>query len=426
MEIRNNQLKKKGYLIELFRHGYFVVSLLLAVLSTTLMVCSFDLHLFPAMKTVKNLDIFVFVSICTIALFILIYMIAKVRCSRLCIADSLGFTFVLLGVGVILYVVFGLKISELDTKTLIRLVMGAVIFAIGLTYVFLRMAFFKVHERRSIIYIKNSLAGYYSVIGQKYSFASVLITGLVISSLLYLALNSSFANFVAISLRSNVAFAIIMGFVALCFVLYCVFHASEKSVNPLDLVLCSGIVFFPIGAVNSILLKEDYVRSLTILCIILAVYLMLVIVRLMCFDVTVIKKPKNKRTFSEVLLSITISALIVGAGALFIPSNAVLGSLSVLGKANNTHAITFFPVITITLTAGIAMLFNLAIGFVNINADKRTACDTLSDASFITSIFGFALIPFVPTIYPILAIIAWFFINLMLFIARTRRLKENA
>ena len=152
---------------------------------------------------------------------------------------------------------------------------------------------------------------------------------------------------------------------------------------------------------------------------------MLLIVRLMCFDVTVINRPKNKRTFSELLLSITISSLIVGAATLIIHSNAIESTLKVLGEVGNVHCITFFPVITIVLTAGIALLFNLIIGFININGEKRTSADTLSDASFITSILGFSLLAFVNSFTAVLGFIGWFLLNLMLFIARQRRLHES-
>jgi hypothetical protein len=223
----------------------------------------------------------------------------------------------------------------------------------------------------------------------------------------------------------NRPFSIVIGFAIACFVLYCIIQASERNVNPVDLILCSGVIFFPITIVNAVLLKEDYTRALTFIALLMALYMMLLIVRLMSFDVTVINKPKHRRTFSEFILSLTISALILASAVLITQSNALKSSLEVLGQLDNVHCISFFPVIIITLTSGIALLFNIIISFVNLNGEKRTSGDTLSDASFITSILSFSLLAFESSFTSILAITGWFLLNLMLFIARQRRLNEN-
>lgn len=425
MKKSENAFKHKCYLGQLFRYGYFVSGLLIASVIATLAVALVKLDIISAINSVKNLKLFLIIAVGVISLFVVIYLLAKIRCKRLCIADSIGIAIVLVGIAATALIFIKTDYQNIGKNDIISMIIGVVILVLGLTYFFFRMAFFVKHERRSIIYIKNSVTSYFSVIGQKYSFASVLLCGLVLCSLSYIALTSSYANLIVIQFINNRPFSIVMGFAIVCLILYCIIQASEKNVNPVDLLICSGVIFFPITIVNSIILKENYVRSLTFIALLLALYLMLLIVRLMSFDVTVINKPKNRRTFSEVILSITVSALILAGAILVYQTNALRNSFAVLGQIENVHCVLFFPVLNITLTAGIALIFNFVISFVNINSEKRTSGDTLSDASFITSIFGFAFLAFESSFTSILAIVGWFLINLMLFIARQRRLKEN-
>lgn len=415
--------KQDRYFKTFVKYGYFFVSVLLSALALTLLVAIFDYDLITAINSVKNLTLYMGIAVGIIGLFTLIYLLAKIRCERLSIADSLGFSLIVTGIGTSLY--FALIVQRFDQTGIRRIIIGATIFILGITYLLLRLTFFKKHERRKIIFIKNSLTGYFSLIGQKYSFMSVILTGIVACAVMHLALTSSFANYVATSFIYDKAFLIIMSVTAVCFLLYLVIEVSNKHVTPVDLLISSGIVFFPISVLNVVLLKPSIARPLTFIAIAFAFYLVLLIVRINCFDITAPEK-HDKKHFSDIILEIAISTLLVGGTALLIHSNAINGSLPLLGNVGTPHCITFFPVIVIALAIAASVLFNLTTSIINVNGKKLNGSDVLSDVSFITSILSFSLIAIYPSIIFIAALVAFFLMNLTIFIARKRVLASNA
>ena len=416
---KNNTIKHDNYFKEYIRHGYFIVSLFLAVLTITFLVALVQFDVLDAIESVKNLTLYLAISIGIIVLLVLIYMIAKIRCSRLSIADSLGFAFILTGIGSVIY--FALLPDHITQTDIIRIIICGLIFVIGLAYLFFRLAFFTKHERRKIIYIKNSLTGYFSLIGQKYSFMSVLLTGIVITAVVHLGLLSSFAGFVVSTFLNNLPFAVIMGFAATVFILYVAIQVSDKHVNSVDVILSSGVIIFPISALNCILLKDPFTTPLTLLAIIFALYLVLFIVRINCFDITVPEK-HDKKHFTDALLSVATSALLVGGSVLLIKADALQNSFAHLGEMDTVHCVSFFPVLVIALAIAISTLFNVIVSIANINAKKLNGADILTDISFITSIMAFSLLLFIPSYVLGIGLGAFFIMNLTIFIARRRTL----
>lgn len=418
---KTKNLNKDGYFKKMLKHGYLIVSILIATLAMTMLVALVNFKVIDAIESVKNLTLYLGISIGVVLLYVLIYMLGKIRCERLSLADSIGFAVMLIGIGIVLY--FALYIRTFTQTGITRIVIGAVIFVLGLAYLFFRLAFFKKHERRKIVYIKNSLTGYFSLIGQKYSFVSVLITGIVAVSLLHLAFTPSIANRIVVSLMYNTPFLIIMGLTGLAFILYLTIEVSSKHVSPVDLLLSSGIVFFPIAVVNCLLLKESYIRPLIVVATIFALYLVLLIVRVNCFDITVPEK-HDKKHFSDILLTITVSMLIVGGATLIIQTN-LPGAFMSVGAMDSIHCISFAPASILLGAVGIATLFNFVISIANINAKTLNGVDTLSDISFTSSVLAFGIIAIYPALTLILIVSAFFIMNLAVFIARRRVLSAK-
>ena len=413
--------KRQCYFKEFVKHGYFVISLLLSTLAITFLALNGKYQIVDAVESVKNLLLYVCVALGVFVLFIIIYMLAKVRSSRLSVADSIGFATLLTGIGSVLF--FTLYVRNFSQNGIIYIVLSGVMAVLGIAYLLLRLAFFKEHERRKIVYIKNTLTGYFSVIGQKYSFVSVVLTALIACSFMWLMLTPSFANYIVTSFLYNTTFTVILSVVAVLFVLYLAIEVSSKHVVPVDIILASGIIFFPVSVANSIILKAEFTSSLTFIAILFAVYLLLLIVRINCFDITVPEKHDKKR-FPDVLLAFTVSALIVAGASIIVDSNGILGTFSQLGEKGTVHSISFFPMFILALAVAISTLFNLIISIANIRSKKLNGADILSDVSFISSMMAFVLLAIIPS-YTLGAILGGIFIvNLAIFIARQRTLKS--
>ena len=404
-----------NYFFKVFKHGYFLISLLLACLSTTLVVCYYKFDFTSIILAVEGLKLYL-ISACSIfCLFVLIYLLSKIRCPRLSIADSIGFSLMISGIADM--AVFLFMINEFDQTNITRIVIGGLIFILGLAYMFLRLAFFQRHEKHEIIYIKNSLTGYFTTVGQKYSFVSVMLSAMVLCAVTFIALDRNLANFITSYFYANTAYFVIFVVSAVVFLLYCIIEISSKSVNPVDVLLCSGIVVFPVTALNCFFLKETPSDSLTVLAIALTLYLVFVIVRVLSFDVTVLPKKANKRTLPEVILTIAVSVAIVGTACTIYPLLPFI-------EIGNIKSISVLPVCILIGAVVIPVLFSLVLSIVNIPKKTRNRADLFMDISLLTSVLSFLLLAVNFSLVLLAVLSAILLINLYSFTARLRILNS--
>ncbi|MDY6366970.1 MAG: hypothetical protein SPL13_00405 [Clostridia bacterium] len=364
-----------------FKKGGWLYALVTLLFVNTVIYCNYTFNLLGSILEDQNLMIFTFATIGYVVLIGTYYVFLSPRLKSTSFAFSIGIGLMLSGLVFVLYTYLELKVF-----TLVRILIAAGLFALGLVYV---IASCLLNKKETENY------GYYLSAVKKFSFAGIFCLAVIISCVFYLLTKKSFID-AMVKTGNGTAPVLLMAyiFIALAF-LTTVVTISSKKTEVLDIFLLSTILALPECALISVFIcgaPEGQIVFLSIAC---GIVLLLLLARKIVFfnKNTIGIEPVNAGYFRAFLSKYSfLAALTIGVGAFLVMFTFFSGAyvsriIDILWGKMYIQTI-YVPIFFIVLCTVILMGMGFGISMLTVNAKRicfgdffNVACIAMSAAA---------------------------------------------
>jgi hypothetical protein len=298
---------KKCYGKDFAKSIYVLVAFLIATLTLTAFVASYEFGFFRTIYFVQHVLDFLIIAFAVVGVITLIYLLASLKARKITFADSAYLGLVLIGMFFFAYVclapITGGKFN------LRRILFTAIPFGLGLILLVVRAIVYAKLSEKATKQTNNKMKNYYKEIFGKFSFIGILIASGVAFSFVYLVINSSNEK-----RYQDLPFLIALGVTLLPLIVYSVKSLFDKKVNMLDALLLTGIVTFPLSLIYIITSFFNETKTI-IWAITFAVYIVATFIRYIRYDNKyVAPEKKASRNYFKAVLAKTdvLGGLAVG------------------------------------------------------------------------------------------------------------------
>ncbi len=351
--------KKPCYIADVFKKGTIIPALLIGCVIFSMFAA---MHKFGmAGKVFNNSTLLTFV-LCAIGFaFVVgvIYLLASVKCKKLTVADAIYLGLVIAAIAYAIFVAIYFKSFNIR-----RIIVPAVLFVVGVALMIPRGKYYTgCTKTGEITYTRNTLVAYYTTICSKFSFVGIAVCAAVCISLGYILFSPLF------DIKTTIGQLWAAIILLLPIVIWVAVNLTKRSVGVIDAFLFSGLLSLPVILAQLLITKKVNVTFVCIWLALLAIYMLVLICRLLSFDLTkpsIEKKPKCNCYFNKLIAKFDWSLILavgcaLGFASLFFFDPATIVSIIRLGRGSIAVSLKSIPFFTVTFVAlgaiGFAILF---------------------------------------------------------------------
>ena len=330
--------KSKNYFKGLFSGINIFVTIFLICIAMTALVANYEFGIIGAIVSSKSVFTYSLVLSGVALLIFIAYLVLCAKKEKITLADSIALASIIIGLALIFY--FVIATGTFNLRRILAIV-GCIIF--GFAYIMIRSHCYGNAKQKE--YPPHSIRGYYATIIKKYPLPLVAFVSALLVFIVFLALASGFVrSFFRTNRLATLIACIILAVPIIAWAIRSVF---KPAINFVDVLLLSVVAVFPI-ALLQILVTSFSTYKMLAWSIALAVYLIVMFIRLSKFDLTkketvvtdysgnYLRCVSSKYSLLEILALASFMALIV---FVMLKISVLLGAITLILKGNMTYRV---------------------------------------------------------------------------------------